>query len=360
MNLMITVGVVFGGVSSEHQVSLMSARNVMSALDLDRFRVIPIGITTLGEWLIFANQDCFEFSQDPAKISLKSSAGRPVTLARLSLGTWLIELASGEKLVKLEVVFPVLHGPLGEDGTIQGLFEMFDLPYVGSGVAASAVCMDKDIFKRLLSYSGLNVAKFETFEQGQTDSLNWDSIRAKLGSPVFVKPANMGSSLGVNKAGTRLELSRAVELAFQWDKKILIEQAIKGREIECAVLGGASPSVSTLGEIVPRGRHTFYSYEAKYIDSDGASLIVPAKLSRAKLQEISQIALKVFEVTGCADLARVDFFLTRQGQVVVNELNTIPGFTNISMYPRLWQFSGLSYQELVNRLIELGLSKKKT
>jgi len=258
---------------------------------------------------------------------------------------------------KLDVVFPILHGPFGEDGTIQGLLKLADVPFVGAGVLGSAVGMDKDVMKRLLRDAGIPIGKFLTFRSHEPLPA-FAETKAALGCPVFVKPANMGSSVGISKAHDESEFSAAVREAFQYDVKIVIEEYIKGREIECAVLGNENPIASVPGEVIPT--HEFYSYEAKYLDENGAALEIPAKLDAAAQKRIQELSVKAFQTLCCEGLARIDFFLKENGEILLNEINTMPGFTKISMYPKLWEASGsagIGYTELISRLIELAIEK---
>jgi D-alanine-D-alanine ligase len=257
----------------------------------------------------------------------------------------------------VDVVFPVLHGPFGEDGTVQGVAEIAGVPYVGSGVLGSAAAMDKDVAKRLMRDGGLPNAHFLSFVQGDTPA--FDAVVAELGRPVFVKPARLGSSVGINKAGTREEFVRAIAEAFRHDRKILVEEFVPGREIECGVLEGADGSLtaSLPGEIVPSNRHGFYTYEAKYLDEEGAAIKVPADLTPEVSDKVRKLSIEAFRVLGCEGLARIDFFLREDGKLMVNEVNTLPGFTNISMYPKVMEALGISYPELVDRLIRHALAR---
>jgi len=253
----------------------------------------------------------------------------------------------------VDVVFPILHGPLGEDGAVQGLLKLANVPFVGAGVLGSAVGMDKDVMKRLLRDAGIPVPKFLVFGRGQKP--DYAAVTKALGSPVFVKPANLGSSVGISKAKDAAGFDKAVALAFRYDTKVIVEENIQAREIECAVLGNEAPKASIAGEIIPT--HEFYSYEAKYLDEDGARLEIPAKLDAATLQRVQALAVHTFKVLACEGMGRVDFFLTPDGQLYVNEINTIPGFTKISMYPKLWEASGIGYTQLISRLIELAMER---
>lgn len=351
----IRVAVVFGGQSGEHDVSLRSAQAILRHIDRERFDVVPIGITRDGHWLI---------GGDP----LKELAAR----SRLPLEPELTEEAADLKqgapqqlLIpepilagSVDVVFPVLHGPYGEDGTIQGLLELAGVPYVGCGVLASAVAMDKPTAKRLFASVGLDQARWLAFTHHEWQCRQEDligRIERELGYPCFVKPANLGSSVGVSKARGRAELVKAVELAARYDRRILVEEAIDARELEVSVLGNEEPIASIVGEIVPS--REFYDYEAKYIDSN-SQLLIPAPISEEQAETVRRMAIEAFRVIDGAGMARVDFFLERPtGRILVNEVNTIPGFTAISMYPKLWEASGLCFRDMITRLIELALER---
>jgi len=264
------------------------------------------------------------------------------------------------EIFKYDVIFPILHGPFGEDGTMQGYLKLADIPFVGPGVLGSAVGMDKDVMKRLFREAGIPIGKYLPLKSNEK-ILSFAQIEKELGSPVFIKPANMGSSVGISKANNEAEYLAALKDAFQYDTKVVIEEFISGREIECAVLGNEEPSASLPGEITPS--HDFYSYDAKYIDTQGASLQIPAKLDAETTKRIQEMAIKVFTTLCCEGLSRVDFFLKTDGLsasqpgIIVNEINTMPGFTKVSMYPKMWEASGLSYTDLITRLIELAISR---
>jgi D-alanine-D-alanine ligase len=258
-------------------------------------------------------------------------------------------------LGEVDVVFPVLHGPFGEDGTVQGLLKLANLPFVGAGVLASAVGMDKDVMKRLLRDAKIPIAKFLVFERSEASKINLADVKRMLGFPFFVKPANLGSSVGISKVSVNKQFDSAISEAFRYDSKILIEENISGREIECSVLGNESPVASLPGEIITR--HDFYSYDAKYLDENGAQLIVPAVLPKFIGKGIQELAVRTFKTLACEGMARVDFFLRDNRQIFVNEINTIPGFTQISMYPKLWEASGIPYSKLIDRLIRLALER---
>ncbi len=345
------VAVLFGGKSAEHEVSLQSARNVINALDKDKYDVVPIGIDKDGRWLLAETSNYLLDSGDPKLIRLNSSS-RLVAVVPESSGA-LMELASQGAAGTIDVFFPVLHGPFGEDGSIQGLLKVANVPFVGAGVLGSAVGMDKDVMKRLLRDAGIPIADFIVVRPG--DAVSFATVTRTLGTPVFVKPANLGSSVGVHKVASEAALGPALADAFDYDTKVLIEQAIVGREIECSVLGNEEPIASVPGEIVPH--HEFYSYEAKYIDEQGAGLEIPAKLPAGIAEKIQETAVRAFRVAGCEGMARVDFFLQADGTAIVNEINTIPGFTSISMYPKLWEASGIPQPELLDRLIGLAIAR---
>lgn len=314
----IRVGILFGGKSAEHDVSVQSARNIQEVLDsLEQYEVLPIYINQHGEW------------QAPG------------------IGSWIA--------TKVDVVIPVLHGPYGEDGTVQGFLDLIDVPYVGSGVLGSAVGMDKDIMKRLLREAGIPVAQGITIRR--EDELDIDDIVTWLGLPLFVKPANMGSSVGVSKVSRKQDLKQAIADAFRYDRKILVEAAVVGDEVECAVLGNAQPQASAPGRVVTKAE--FYDYHEKYQDSELTSLEVPAKMTDALAEKVRHTALQAFGVLECEGLARVDMFVTAEGKVIVNEVNTMPGFTRLSMYPKVWEASGVSYADLIIRLIDLAFERQE-
>jgi D-alanine-D-alanine ligase len=349
----IRVAILFGGQSAEHEISILSARNVLAALDLSRYDPVLIGIDKAGRWLTQDREKLLASERDPRlvhvgpglPVHLPSSAGAPPSQTP-SVGP-------------IDVVFPVLHGTLGEDGAVQGLLEVAGIPYVGAGILGSAIGMDKDVMKRLLREAGIPVTSFRTVRHREFLAHPEQTCRdiAALDFPLFTKPANAGSSVGVRKVTGEANLPDAVRYAFEFDTKILAEAAVPGRERELAVLGGEPPAVSVAGEIVVLHPDGFYSYDAKYIDAHGAKLEAPARISADELARAQQLALRAFEVLECDGMARVDLFLRPDGALLVNEINTIPGFTAISMYPRLWALSGVSATELVTRLIDLALGR---
>ncbi len=348
------VALLFGGRSAEHDVSVMSAGNVFRALDTARYETVPIGITRSGAWLLCSlDGGAFPVSvpeRGPRVALVPGGAGRLAILPEK-------DAASPDLSRAVDVVLPVLHGPFGEDGTVQGAAEIAGVAYVGSGVLGSAVAMDKDVAKRLMRDGGLPIARFLTFAQG--DAPAFDPVVAELGRPVFVKPARLGSSVGISKAGTEKEFAEAIAEAFRHDRKILVEEFVRGREIECGVLEGEDGSLiaSLPGEIVPSNRHGFYSYEAKYLDQQGAAIKIPADLAPEVSDKVRKLSIQAFRALGCEGLARIDFFLREDGKLMVNEVNTLPGFTNISMYPKVMEAVGISYPELVDRLIRHALAR---
>jgi len=354
----IHVGIIFGGRSGEHEISLRSARAVADAIDRDTYDVTLIGVDRAGHWHLLDEGVFRELTN--ARLPAVSGSGREVMLLPAPARGQLMSLERSAVIARLDAVFPVLHGPYGEDGTIQGFLELADIAYVGAGVLGSAVGMDKDVQKRLLQAAGIPVVPFlaVTRKQWITGSAAITQRACDLGLPLFVKPANLGSSVGITKVKVLATLPEAVSAALEYDTKVVIEKGIAAREIECAVLGNDDPHASVPGEICPNAE--FYSYEAKYIDENGAALLIPAPLSGSETQAVRELAVRVFTLLDCAGMARVDFFLERgSGSLFVNEINTIPGFTNISMYPKLWEASGVPSRQLISRLIELGLERRE-
>jgi len=396
------VGILFGGRSGEHEVSLLSAASVLNAIDRSKYEVIPVGITKQGQWVTAAHAERLLAGEKaetggekhlragdpeatpgaavlrkgesvivpPVPQSARQSGSQPgsehtATLVPFERDARSLTQTSPEAVLNLDVVFPVLHGTFGEDGTIQGLFELAGIAYVGSGVLGSSAGMDKDAMKRLFASVKLPMTKHVTFLRGE-----WEKsprkvvarIEAALRYPLFVKPANLGSSVGISKAHERRELGPAIDLAAQFDRKIVVEQGVGGakgkpRELEVAVLGNDNPEASVVGEVVP-GKE-FYDYEAKYL-SEGSDLIVPAKLTKEQTKQVREMAVSAFQVCDCSGLARVDFLMEpgKSGRIYINEINTLPGFTSISMYPRLWAASGVPYPKLIDRLIQLALERR--
>ena len=358
MDKKIRLGILFGGRSGEHEVSLTSAASVLQALDPEKYEVVPIGITREGRWLVGSSADKLL----PGVLE----HGRPVIASVDPTGPRLIPLSPGPLGARgggggepeVDVIFPLLHGTFGEDGTVQGLLELAGIPYVGAGVLGSAAGMDKDVMKKLFRDARLPIVKWVTVLRG-----DWEEhparvrtlVERKVGYPLFVKPANLGSSVGISKVHGAKELAPALKLAAEYDRKIIVERAVDAREIECSVLGNDHPEASVPGEVVPVNE--FYDYEAKYL-KQGSELIIPAKLRPRQTKRVQQLAVRAFQAVDGAGMARVDFLLDRRtAGLFVNEINTIPGFTPISMYPKMWEASGLPYSKLIDRLVELALER---
>ncbi|WP_434621514.1 D-alanine--D-alanine ligase family protein [Arthrobacter sp. A5] len=360
------VVVLFGGRSSEHAVSCVTAAGVLGAIDRDKYDVVPIGITKTGQWVL-ASGDPSQWSLSSAQLPEVPPSDKTVSLTGTGGSPQLIVTAPNHVPVELgevDVVFPVLHGPFGEDGTIQGLLELSDTRYVGAGVLASAVGMDKHFMKVVFAAAGLDVGPYVavTDRQWTNDPQTVRDSVAALGFPVFVKPARAGSSMGISKVETLAELPAAIEEARLHDLKLVIEAGIVGREIECAVLegrGSGAARTSMPGEIVVTdSQHAFYDFAAKYVQDNAAALTCPADLSDEVITRIRDLAAVAFDAVGAEGLSRVDFFVTDEGEIIINEINTMPGFTPKSMYPQMWAASGLSYPELIDELLQLGLNRK--
>ena len=346
----IRVAVIFGGVSSEHDVSLVSATGIISNIPKDKYDIICIGITKKGRWLYYPGDiqqiATGEWERNPDCASAILSPD-PIHKGFVKLDR------DGTSFQKVDVIFPALHGKNGEDGTIQGLFELCGIPYVGCSVIASANCMDKDLTHTVLDASGIRTARYRAIKSSDLSDLQGKclSVAGDLGFPLFVKPANGGSTIGINKAVDLESLEDAVKFAFAHDKKVIVEECIQGQEIECAVIGNDAPQASLIGEIVPAKE--FYDYEAKYI-LGSTHLYIPARIPREASDKVRETALKAYKAMGCSGLSRVDFFLEPDGGIVLNEINTLPGFTPISMYPKLMEAMGVPYGELLDRLIGLA------
>jgi D-alanine-D-alanine ligase len=342
------VGVLFGGRSGEHEVSLASAASVIRGLDPDKYEAVPIGITKDGHWLV--GEGAIKMLPEILK------GGRRVMLTADPTEAALVPLDRGAGAQRFDVIFPVMHGTFGEDGTIQGLLELADIPFVGAGVLGSAIGMDKDVAKRLCQEAGIPVVPWITVHRWRWEkepAAVQADIEAKFPYPVFVKPATLGSSVGMTKAHSSEELGPALDFACEYGMKILVEKAVSAREIEVSVLGNNDPKASVPGEIVPH--REFYDYAAKYLE-DGTQLLIPAELKPAQINKIKALAVSAFRALELSGMARVDFFLEKKGgRIFLNEVNTIPGFTSISMYPKLWEASGIAFRELIDKLIELAL-----
>lgn len=369
-NAKIKVAIIAGGKSAEHEVSLVSAKNILSAIDKNKYEPVLIGLSKKGEWFFCPDwewlpqmpglyKDTVEENGIPIAITPGDPNGqfkmRECRVEVNTKNTTEVQTKNSQsKFIKIDAAFPIMHGPLGEDGALQGMLKLLEIPFVGPDVLGSAVCMDKIAMKKILEQTGIPSAKFLEFDKHNRKSINHQQISETLSYPMYIKPANMGSSVGISKAKTEDELQVAINLAFKYDNKILIEQEIRGREVECAILGNEEPKASSIGEI--KGcEDNFYSYEAKYINENEAQLIIPADLTENEKKSLQDMAIKAYKATFCRGLARVDMFLKPDGTIYVNELNTLPGFTKISMYPSLWQDAGLKYNELIDQLIGFAI-----
>lgn len=350
------VGVLFGGKSAEHEISLLSAKNVIAGLNLEKYEPVLIGIDKNGEWHLCDSTDFLMHAADPKLIALHSKKEKTTLVMQENQAT-LHNLVRGDSHPALDVIFPVLHGTFGEDGTVQGFLKLANLPFVGSSVLSSAACMDKEVMKRLLREAGIPIGKFVTITSFSKQNHSFESLVDQLGLPFFVKPASLGSSVGISKVKSKEEYESALTHALEFDHKVLVEEYIKGREIEVSVLGNEEPMCSLPGEVIPT--HDFYSYEAKYLDDKGANFQIPVQLDPSRLETIQMLSLKAYRALYCEGMARVDFFLKDNGEVYVNELNTLPGFTSISMYPKLWEVSGLTFGDLLDTLLTLAIDRFK-
>jgi D-alanine-D-alanine ligase len=357
----IRIGLVFGGRSGEHEVSLASAESVMANMDRDKYEIVPIGITKEGSWLLGTEPRTLRAAEQNATHDAGLEETTAVTLTGDPRLRRLIPVENGQELGNrgvLDVIFPVLHGTYGEDGALQGLLEMANVPYIGCGVLGSALGMDKEKMKLVFQAVGLPVAEYLVYRRNQWERSTefiLDAVEQRLGFPCFVKPVNLGSSVGVNKAHDRNELEHAINVAADYDRKIIIERGINCREVECGVLGNDEPIASVVGEII--SSNEFYDYRAKYIDGKSQA-VIPADIPQETAEEVRRQAVQAFLALDLSGLARVDFFLEKEtGQVYINEVNTLPGFTTISMYPKLWEASGLPYAQLMDRLIELAIER---
>ena len=357
------IGILFGGRSGEHEVSLRSARSVLQAIDQDKYAVILIGITKNGRWIggddpLMALEDGDEaINQCLDTILLVNPSNNSLLQISREMGDAKINVSN---IRDIDVVFPVLHGTFGEDGAVQGLLELADIPYVGSGVLGSSVGMDKGVFKSVMCTADLPVLPFMTINRSEywrDPEIIVNGVVEQLTLPVFIKPANLGSSVGITKANDIVELNSGLDEACKWDRRIVIEEGVDAREIEVSVLGNDDPQVSIAGEVIPQ--RDFYDYDAKYV-CDDSELLIPAPIASDQLVRVQEMAIVAYKAVDCSGMARVDFLLEKSsGKLWINELNTIPGFTNISMYPKLWQASGIEYPELIDTLIELALERKK-
>jgi D-alanine-D-alanine ligase len=353
------VAVIFGGRSAEHEISVQSAKSIIKALDKERFEPVLIGIDKSGRWFL-NDESVFLLHPGDRKLFQLQQTEEEVMLVGKDRASHIVDVEDSRDFGTIDVAFPVLHGPYGEDGSVQGLFKLANIPYVGADILGSAVGMDKDVMKRLLRDAGIPNSRFVVIRAA--DGYGREALQKQLDEngldfPLFVKPANLGSSVGITKARGPEGLHEAVRKAFRYDRKVIIEETIVGREIECAVLGNDDPVASIPGEIRPADE--FYSYRAKYVDENGADLVIPADLDEALCEKVRSTAVETFRVLCCSGLARVDMFVTEAGDIYVNEINTLPGFTSISMYPKLFEASGIPYTELISRLIDLAFERHR-
>ena len=351
MSTVINVAILFGGRSPEHKISLLSAQNVIKSIDRTKYNPILVGIDKKGQWHYHEKGLSLLHAEDVNKIELNDTSHH-VLLSQNTDKKSLISLLSMNEICKIDVIFPVLHGTYGEDGSIQGFAKTANIPCVGCGIAGSVLGMDKDIMKKILRDANIKVSKGITV-RNSIDGIDYENIVAELGHELFIKPANLGSSVGVAYTDNEESFFTALKHALEFDKKVIVEQKIAGREIECAVLGNREPQASVPGEIVPKS--SFYSFDNKYVDGEGAALHIPAQLSDDQIKRVQQLSLDTYTVLECRGMARVDMFLTEDDSLIINEINTIPGFTDISMYPKLWEASGISQQELISRLIKFAI-----
>jgi D-alanine-D-alanine ligase len=341
----------YGGNSTEHEISIRSARNIARATNTSLFNMIPIGIAKNGTWYLKTLE---ELNNEEIVLSNDD----PIALVPGYDEQKIINIKTQESIGKIDIAFPIVHGTNGEDGTLQGLLKTMQIPFVGPGVIGSALCIDKDVAKRLMNEAHIPNAAFLSYQKSERNQITFEKVVNSLGLPMYIKPPNLGSSVGISKVNSKREFDKAVDHAFLFDQKIIIEKNIKGREIECAVLGNTNPKASLVGEVVTiNENHDFYSYKAKYIDANGSKTVIPADLSEDLQNQIQTIALKTYKTLCCQGMARVDVFVTPDNKIIVNEVNTLPGFTDISMYPKLWEASGIDYNELISKLLVLALER---
>lgn len=344
MSKKLSIAILYGGKSVEHEISIRSAKNVVANIDKEAFDVVLLGIDKNGSWYLNKSIDS------------ELNSGNAVSISLDALSPKLIEIESG-KIITIDVVFPVLHGTDGEDGSIQGLFTSLNLPVLGSGVLGSAISMDKLISKKVLKESGIPVASYLEFNKSQSESILFDKVVAQVGLPFMIKSAALGSSVGISMIKNEDGFREALNDSFRYGDKIVIEEFIKGRELECAVIGNEHPEASYPGEIVLVKDYDFYTYEAKYMDEEAIEIKLPAELDNSITAEIRRLSILAFQALRCEDFARVDLFLTEDGRIIINEINTIPGFTSASMFPMMWQKMGLNYTQLLSKLIKLCLER---
>lgn len=349
-----TVGIIYGGKSVEHEVSLQSAKSVYDAIDREKFIPILIGVNKEGRWSISDEDSFLYYPQDINRVKLKESS-KYVAIVPGAEKSQFINITERIKFDQIDVIFPIIHGNMGEDGTLQGILNSICTPYVGCDVIGSAICMDKDVSKRLMQSVGIRVARGYSFTANQRNDIKYELLTSILGKTLFVKPANSGSSVGVSKVTSKDSLDNAINLAFQFDNKIIIEELIIGREIEFSVLGNENPIVSLPGEVIINS--DLYSYKEKYQDKSNSKFIIPAKINESKIKQMQEVSVLAYKTLQCQGLARIDFFLTDNGDFFINEINTLPGLTESNIYPKLWAVSGITYSNLITRLIELAIER---
>jgi D-alanine-D-alanine ligase len=353
MSNKIKVGILFGGRSAEHEVSLLTAKSVVAAIDKAKYELILLGIDKQGRWHTFPPEAFLLRDARVETVQLPAS-NEEVSLLPYKKDSQILNIGEKEMWQAVDVVFPLVHGTNGEDGTIQGLLKLAQVPFVGAGVLGSAIGMDKDVTKRLLKEAGIPTARFIVLQREDKKRLSFLEVKQQLGTPFFIKPANAGSSVGISKVKVKDEFTKALDYAFQHDRKILIEEAIEGKEIDCGVLGNEVMQASVPGEVIHPG-HEFFTYELKY--SDIEHLIIPAAISKALVKKVQDISIKACQVLGCEGMARVELFMDNSNKIFVSEINTIPGFTKNSIYPRLWEASGMPYSDLIDTLIQLAIER---
>lgn len=346
-----TAAIIYGGKSTEHEVSIRSARNIAKAIDNQQFNTILIGICKNGKWFLKTNEELH--SED-----VVAETSHQICLIPGDSDYKIVTVSDQKSIGIIDVVFPIVHGTGGEDGSLQGLLKIMNIAFVGPGVIGSALCIDKEVAKRVLNEAEIANSKFLSYSISDINSINFEEAKATLGVPMYIKPPNLGSSVGISKVHTAAEFEKAINVAFQFDRKVLIEQNITGREIECAVMGNGLVKASPVGEVVTNQQsHTFYDYSAKYTDANGSVTVIPAEMDETTQNRIREVAIKTYKALCCEGMARVDVFLTPNGEIYVNEVNTLPGFTDISMYPKLWGAAGITYSELISQLLELAIQR---
>ena len=352
----IKVAIIYGGRSTEHEISLLSAQNIIAGLDRNKYEPVLIAIDKRGKWFYHGDQMKISGGNNPKKVKLVEQAGE-MLISQNSGDHYLTTTAVGDKVATVDVIWPVLHGTFGEDGAIQGFAKLANLPCVGPGILGSAMGMDKEVMKRILRDGGIKSAPWITLRRGEASKYSYQEAKKILGSEIFVKPVNLGSSVGISFVQSGEDFQPAIDKAFRYDNKVLLESRIIGREIECAVLGNSEPIASIPGEVIPKDG--FYSFESKYIDEHGATLEIPAILENDEIEAIKDLAIRTFVSLECSGMARVDMFLTPEGDLYINEINTLPGFTDVSMYPTLMKLSGVDNIELIDQLIQLAIEEHK-